>query len=96
MYDIGQHCQEKGCNQLDFLPFHCKGCNKDFCKLHRHTVDCKNNVVEEIRLPKIQVYPCTHKRCKAKALTVNICMECGLHFCIKHRYHDMYHATAIA
>lgn len=34
LYDIGKHCNLKGCNQLDFLPFKCDGCNKVFCSEH--------------------------------------------------------------
>lgn len=31
---LGKHCEEKHCNQLDFLPFSCKHCGKNFCKDH--------------------------------------------------------------
>lgn len=33
MLDVGTHCAY--CRQLDFLPFHCKFCNLDFCETHR-------------------------------------------------------------
>ncbi|PON47476.1 Zinc finger transcription factor [Parasponia andersonii] len=33
--DLGRHCQNSDCNQLDFLPFKCDGCNKVFCLEHR-------------------------------------------------------------
>lgn len=33
MLDVGTHCAF--CRQLDFLPFHCKFCNGDFCENHR-------------------------------------------------------------
>lgn len=33
MLDVGTHCAY--CRQLDFLPFHCKFCNLDFCEVHR-------------------------------------------------------------
>lgn len=33
MLDVGTHCGF--CRQLDFLPFHCKYCNGDFCSSHR-------------------------------------------------------------
>ncbi|CCF56165.1 hypothetical protein KAFR_0A07310 [Kazachstania africana CBS 2517] len=33
MLDVGTHCEF--CRQLDFLPFHCSFCNKDFCSSHR-------------------------------------------------------------
>ncbi|CCE64631.1 hypothetical protein TPHA_0I01250 [Tetrapisispora phaffii CBS 4417] len=33
MLDVGTHCGF--CQQLDFLTFHCKHCNGDFCSQHR-------------------------------------------------------------
>ncbi|XP_057769440.1 zinc finger AN1 domain-containing stress-associated protein 12 [Salvia miltiorrhiza] len=33
--DLGRHCQKPDCHQLDFLPFTCDGCQKDFCVEHR-------------------------------------------------------------
>ncbi|GAA5869479.1 hypothetical protein JCM3774_001463 [Rhodotorula dairenensis] len=32
--DIGRHCKEPSCNQLDFLPFKCPSCHLDFCSEH--------------------------------------------------------------
>ncbi|POY75377.1 hypothetical protein BMF94_1534 [Rhodotorula taiwanensis] len=32
--DIGRHCKEPSCNQLDFLPFKCPSCRLDFCSDH--------------------------------------------------------------
>ena len=37
LYQIGSHCAESGCNQLDFLPFNCSFCSRTFCKDHRLT-----------------------------------------------------------
>ncbi|KAJ8749867.1 hypothetical protein K2173_013782 [Erythroxylum novogranatense] len=33
--DLGMHCQQFECHQLDFLPFTCDGCQKVFCLEHR-------------------------------------------------------------
>lgn len=33
--DLGRHCSEETCHQLDFLPFNCDGCKKVFCLEHR-------------------------------------------------------------
>ncbi|KAG1327026.1 zinc finger AN1 domain-containing stress-associated protein 12 [Cocos nucifera] len=33
--DLGAHCDHENCNQLDFLPFTCDGCQKVFCLEHR-------------------------------------------------------------
>ncbi|XP_064449540.1 uncharacterized protein C7orf50 homolog isoform X12 [Mirounga angustirostris] len=32
--DLGKHCSEKTCKQLDFLPLKCDACKQDFCKDH--------------------------------------------------------------
>ncbi|XP_020834334.1 AN1-type zinc finger protein 2A [Phascolarctos cinereus] len=32
--DLGEHCSEKTCKQLDFLPLNCDACDKVFCKDH--------------------------------------------------------------
>ncbi|XP_015420472.1 PREDICTED: AN1-type zinc finger protein 2A isoform X3 [Myotis davidii] len=32
--DLGKHCSEKTCKQLDFLPLKCDVCEQDFCKDH--------------------------------------------------------------
>ncbi|KAL2523380.1 Zinc finger AN1 domain-containing stress-associated protein 12 [Forsythia ovata] len=33
--DLGRHCQNPDCHQLDFLPFTCNACSKVFCLEHR-------------------------------------------------------------
>ncbi|GJN03031.1 hypothetical protein PR202_ga20430 [Eleusine coracana subsp. coracana] len=33
--DLGAHCDAADCNQLDFLPFVCDGCDRVFCLDHR-------------------------------------------------------------
>lgn len=42
--DLGKHCSQESCNQLDFLPFSCDGCDKFFCAEHRSYTDheCPN------------------------------------------------------
>ena len=45
--NVGVHCQEPGCNQLDFLPFRCELCSGQFCSEHRapqHT--CRGALAE--------------------------------------------------
>lgn len=32
--DLGQHCDDPTCKQLDFLPMKCDSCTKTFCKDH--------------------------------------------------------------
>ncbi|KAL6013664.1 hypothetical protein ACLOJK_004162 [Asimina triloba] len=33
--ELGKHCQNSSCNQLDFLPFKCDACLKVYCVEHR-------------------------------------------------------------
>ncbi|CAH9092403.1 unnamed protein product [Cuscuta epithymum] len=33
--DLGSHCQNSDCRQLDFLPFRCDACDHVFCSEHR-------------------------------------------------------------
>ncbi|KAF3332137.1 zinc finger AN1 domain-containing stress-associated protein 12 [Carex littledalei] len=33
--DLGAHCEQEDCKQLDFLPFTCDGCQMVFCLEHR-------------------------------------------------------------
>ncbi|KAI3660961.1 hypothetical protein MP638_004737 [Amoeboaphelidium occidentale] len=33
-YHLGKHCSQDLCNQLDFLPYKCSGCQKTFCQDH--------------------------------------------------------------
>lgn len=37
MLDVGTHCAF--CRELDFLPFHCSHCDRDFCAAHRMQAD---------------------------------------------------------
>ncbi|XP_058112122.1 zinc finger AN1 domain-containing stress-associated protein 12 [Magnolia sinica] len=33
--ELGKHCQQSSCNQLDFLPFNCDACLMVYCVEHR-------------------------------------------------------------
>ncbi|CAL4932343.1 unnamed protein product [Urochloa decumbens] len=37
--DLGAHCDEAHCMQIDFLPFECDGCGGSFCAAHRAYAD---------------------------------------------------------
>lgn len=45
----GRCCQEEGCRQWDFLPFHCPLCDHIYCLQHRSrfTHSCNNSSTEE-------------------------------------------------
>jgi len=37
---LGENCAFRGCGQLDFLPFVCRGCAQTFCLDHRNDHGC--------------------------------------------------------
>ncbi|XP_017025951.1 AN1-type zinc finger protein 2A [Drosophila kikkawai] len=50
---LGQHCSEKTCNRLDFLPVKCDSCDKVFCASHynyeRH--NCPGAYKKNVQVP---------------------------------------------
>lgn len=50
--DLGRHCSEESCYQLDFLPFECDGCKKVFCLEHRtyKAHSCANENHKDVRV----------------------------------------------
>ena len=51
---VGQHCSESTCRRLDFLPFTCEHCKKDFCLEHRvpKQHNCGDVIDKDNRLPQ--------------------------------------------
>ncbi|XP_061455838.1 AN1-type zinc finger protein 2A isoform X2 [Rhineura floridana] len=51
--DLGKHCSEKTCKQLDFLPLKCDACDEVFCKEHitynRHK--CPSAYKKDVQVP---------------------------------------------
>lgn len=50
--DLGKHCEEPSCRQLDFLPFVCSACKRTFCSDHRtfqahNCPEVKNVIIPE-------------------------------------------------
>ena len=56
-----QHCNEPGCNQLDFLPFECGDCGKTFCAQHR----------------ELDQHDCAKGLRKRLGRVVDTCPDCG-------------------
>ncbi|PWA02524.1 hypothetical protein BB558_001373 [Smittium angustum] len=51
---VGEHCSNKDCNRLDFLPYKCEYCNKKFCENHWKANDhsCENqHKILDFRIP---------------------------------------------
>uniref|UniRef100_A0A1B0C3H8 AN1-type domain-containing protein n=1 Tax=Glossina palpalis gambiensis TaxID=67801 RepID=A0A1B0C3H8_9MUSC len=51
--NLGQHCNEKSCNKLDFLPMKCDGCGKEYCCDHFHYErhNCKTGIRKDFQVP---------------------------------------------
>ena len=93
--DLGQHCSKAECNQLDFLPVMCTGCQLMYCKDHSPFAshECANvfNHVEKTSFNGPKSYGCDFQCCKNKELTPVLCTTCGKNFCLSHR-HQVEHA----
>ncbi|GJM98898.1 hypothetical protein PR202_ga15950 [Eleusine coracana subsp. coracana] len=59
--DLGAHCDNPDCNQLDFLPFVCDGCDNTFCAEHR----------------TYMAHACANKAAADQGRTVVVCEACG-------------------
>ncbi|XP_034750994.1 AN1-type zinc finger protein 2A isoform X1 [Etheostoma cragini] len=51
--DLGEHCSEKSCKRLDFLPMKCDACQEIFCKDHitYATHNCTSSYKKDIQVP---------------------------------------------
>ncbi|KAL4695997.1 hypothetical protein H8958_011801 [Nasalis larvatus] len=80
--DLGKHCSEKTCKQLDFLPVKCDACKQDFCKDHFTYAAHKC----PFAFQKIFTYRCSKEGCKKKEMLQMACAQCHSNFCIQHRH----------
>ncbi|KAM3864154.1 AN1-type zinc finger protein 2A [Diretmus argenteus] len=51
--DLGEHCTEKSCKRLDFLPMRCDACEAIFCKDHITYANhkCMSSYKKDIQVP---------------------------------------------
>ncbi|KAF7667961.1 hypothetical protein LDENG_00038380 [Lucifuga dentata] len=51
--DLGEHCSEKTCKRLDFLPMRCDACQEIFCKDHITYVNhkCMSSYKKNVQVP---------------------------------------------
>ncbi|XP_059204259.1 AN1-type zinc finger protein 2A isoform X2 [Centropristis striata] len=51
--DLGEHCSEKTCKRLDFLPMRCDACQEIFCKDHITYANhkCMSSYKKDIQVP---------------------------------------------
>ncbi|XP_042869526.1 AN1-type zinc finger protein 2A-like [Penaeus japonicus] len=76
---LGTNCAEPTCRQLDFLPFTCNMCKKEFCVDHHKYEDhsCPESYKVDVRIPICPLcnQPVPSKRGEAPDLAVNDHME---------------------
>merc|ERR1739845_181921 len=90
---IGEHCTFKTCNKLDYLPFKCVKCQITFCEEHykpsQHNCSKhgeEKSVAMKVKKKKKKSNPCEMVDCRGFNLVPMLCGDCGLNFCIKHRF----------
>ncbi|XP_071373964.1 AN1-type zinc finger protein 2A isoform X2 [Centroberyx affinis] len=51
--DLGEHCSEKTCKRLDFLPMRCDACQEIFCKDHITYANhkCMSSYKKDVQVP---------------------------------------------
>ncbi|XP_051572985.1 AN1-type zinc finger protein 2A-like isoform X2 [Myxocyprinus asiaticus] len=51
--DLGEHCSEKSCKRLDFLPMRCDACEEIFCKDHITYANhkCTSSYKKDVQVP---------------------------------------------
>jgi predicted nucleic acid binding AN1-type Zn finger protein len=88
--NLGKHCYY--CNQMDYLPFKCLHCTKDFCLLHRNKInhECpikprSKRVISE-KVKSFKGFKCSYSKCKKSELMEIRCMWCKETMCIRHRF----------
>ncbi|XP_077305243.1 AN1-type zinc finger protein 2A isoform X2 [Lithobates pipiens] len=80
--DLGKHCSEDTCKQLDFLPLKCDACEDLFCKDHITYDQHKCTFAYK----KIFTNRCCKPGCKKKELMKIECDQCHNNFCLSHRH----------
>lgn len=87
--NLGKHCAQEHCNQLDFLPLQCR-CGKVFCSEHlnTHIQTCiESKFLSEDELRTIEnIFICSKQGCKERSVVPLVCQRCKKHFCIHHRH----------
>jgi len=58
--DLGEHCCEPSCRQLDYLPMKCDACQNIFCSLHLHYDEhkCSSKHKKDIQVPVCPLCNC--------------------------------------
>jgi len=81
--NVGKHCAMPSCKQLDFLPFKCDACGKEFCLEHRtyeaHTCPIYRdpNVVDTCEVCELRINHGEKHICPGKKKKTNRCNKQG-------------------
>ena len=99
--DIGKHCELETCRQLDYCPFLCHHCKKNFCLEHRtaDSHECPSTKVKPLPVPE---HKPTIIRCdicnaiiKNHIITPYKCPKCNINTCSVHRYLDAHQCKSL-
>jgi len=77
--NLGDHCSEKSCNRLDFLPLRCNACKSIYCTSHISYVkhSCPSAHEKDVQVPVCPLcnVPVPSKRGDPPDLAVNMHMD---------------------
>jgi len=80
-HNLGSHCSNPSCKQLDFLPFKCDACGLQFCLEHRTyenhhcAVFQDHNITDICSECKLELDPNQEHICKGKKKRSNKCQK---------------------
>ena len=99
--DIGKHCELETCRQLDYCPFFCQHCKKNFCLEHRmaDTHECPSTKVKPLPVPehKPTIIKCDicNRVITNHIITPYKCPKCNINTCSTHRYLDAHQCKSL-
>lgn len=99
--DIGKHCELDTCKQLDYCPFLCHHCKKNFCLEHRmaDSHDCWSTKTKPLPIPRHVPVIIKCDVCKSvitnHIITPYKCPKCDMNVCSTHRYLDAHECVSL-
>ncbi|CAH8607950.1 unnamed protein product [Schistosoma curassoni] len=103
--NIGAHCSEKDCRQLDFLPIHCEHCDRVFCKIHSsitaHNCPISSSTYKchqsssQFRSDDANDNICDYHLCNERQLVLLSCDGCYGNFCTSHKQKEVHQCSSL-
>uniref|UniRef100_A0A5K4ENM1 Putative zinc finger protein n=1 Tax=Schistosoma mansoni TaxID=6183 RepID=A0A5K4ENM1_SCHMA len=104
--NIGAHCSQEDCKQLDFLPIHCEHCDRIFCKIHSSitahncpisssTYQC-HQASSQSRSDDANDKICDYHLCNQRQLVLLSCDGCYGNFCTSHKQKEVHQCSGLA